>query len=78
MFKSTNTTYTISCGEKDTKISAKLDLACGTPLIEIVEFGQETLNLKFHDKKSVEQLLLSIQTIKDEMDRFDPNNQSVS
>lgn len=81
MFKHTNTIYTVSCGNNETKITAKLDLACGVPfveIVEIVEFGQETLNLRFLDKESLEQLISSLNTVRDELDRFDMNNQSVS
>lgn len=78
MLKHTNTIYTVGCGKNETKITVKLDLACGVPFVEIVEFGQETLNLRFLDKESLEQLISSLNTVKDEMDRFDMNNQSVS
>jgi len=84
MFKSTSTTYTINCSEIRTNISVNPDYY-GIPCIEILEVKSpidvefhNKFNLRFHDKKSVEQLIFALQTIKDEMDRFEPNDQPVS
>lgn len=73
------TTYTVNCGEHETKISAHLDLACGIPFIEITELEtKDKVKLRFIDRESVEDLLLSLQIVKNEMDRFHSNDQSVS
>jgi hypothetical protein len=86
-FKSTKIAYTINCKQNLTTFSTKLDLCIHVPYVEILEtnsptneicMSQEKFNLCFHDKKSVEQLMLCLQTIKDEMDRFEPGDQSVS
>lgn len=80
MFKNAHYTYVINFSERQTDISAEVNLVNGIPCIKILEL--ETTNdkilLQFHDKKSVEELMLALQTVKDEMDRFDMNNQSVS
>lgn len=79
MFKATNTIYTVNCGEHETQISAKLDLACGVPFIEILEHeNKEKVNLRFLDLHSLEQLISSLNTIKDELNRFDMSDQPVS
>lgn len=80
MFKSTNTTYLMNCAENETKISSKLDLACGVPFIEILDLGADKnkIELRFLDVESLDQLMASLQTIKDELNRFDMSDHAVS
>ena len=85
MFKFTGATCVVNCSEGLTAIYVGSDPNYHVPYIELLEFKppnsetkQRKFHLKIHDRYSVERLLLCLQTIKDEMDRFDPNNQSVS
>lgn len=73
------TTYTVNCGEHETKIAVHLDLTCGIPFIQITKLeSKDKVKLRFLDRESVENLLLSLQIVKNEMDRFHSNDQSVS
>lgn len=80
MMLKTNKTYVVDFRQNLTRFKSSLDAGWGIPYIEIFELesNSDTVYLRFHDKKSVESLMLALQTIKDEMDRFEPNDQSVS
>jgi hypothetical protein len=80
MFKSTNTTYLMNCAENETKISTQLDLGSGVPFLDILDLGegQNKINLRFLDMQSLDQMILCLQIIKDELNRFDMSDHAVS